>query len=141
MIVLDTNVLSELMKGAPNATVLAFVNATPRVALFTSAITQAEILDGITTLPIGKRRDDLLAAAGIVFDEHFLGRVLPFDGAAAQTFARIAAGRRGNGRPLSQADAQIAAITASRGATLATRNIVDFDGCGVPLVNPWPATT
>jgi predicted nucleic acid-binding protein len=141
MIIIDTIVLSEVMKNAPNATVLTFLNATPRVALFTSAITQAEILYGITTLPIGKRRDALLAAAGTAFAEHFSGRVLPFDGAAAEAFARIAAVRRENGRPISQADGQIAAISASRGATLATRNVADFDGCGVSLVNPWTAKT
>jgi predicted nucleic acid-binding protein len=137
MILLDTNVLSELMKAAPDQAVLAFVNGVPGMALFTSAITQAEILYGIASLPEGKRRDALLAAARTALDSHFRGRVLPFDGDAAEAFAAIAAGRRQAGRPLSQADAQIAAIAKSRGAALATRNVSDFDGCGVSVINPW----
>jgi hypothetical protein len=137
LILLDTNVLSELMKAAPDRTVLRFVNGIPAMALFTSAITQAEILYGIALLPDGKRRDALLAAARTALDNHFRGRVLPFDGDAAEAFAAIAAGRLQNGRPISQADAQIAAIAKSRGAALATRNVADFDGCGVSVVNPW----
>jgi predicted nucleic acid-binding protein len=107
------------------------------MALFTSAITQAEILYGIAVLPEGKRRDALLAAARSALENHFRGRVLPFDGAAADAFAAIAADRREAGRPISQADAQIAAIAKSRGAALATRNVADFDGCGVSVLNPW----
>jgi predicted nucleic acid-binding protein len=137
VILLDTNVLSELMKAAPDQSVLAFINGVPGMALFTSAITQAEILYGIALLPEGRRRDALLAAARTALDNHFRGRVLPFDGGAAEAFAVIAAGRRQGGRPISQADAQIAAIAKSRGAALATRNVADFDGCGVSVVNPW----
>jgi hypothetical protein len=137
VILLDTNVLSELMKAAPKQTVLAFVNGVPTMALFTSAITQAEILYGIALLPVGKRRDGLLAAVRTMLDNHFRGRVLPFDGSAAEAFAAIAAGRRDGGRPISQADAQIAAIAKSRGAALATRNMADFDDCGLTVVNPW----
>jgi toxin FitB len=137
VILLDTNVLSELMKAAPNQAVLAFVNGVPAMALFTSAITQAEILYGIALMPEDKRRDALLTAARTALDNHFRGRVLPFDGAAAEAFAAIAAGRRESGRPISQADAQIAAIAKSRGAALATRNAADFDDCGVSIINPW----
>jgi predicted nucleic acid-binding protein len=137
VILLDTNVLCELMKAAPDQTLLAFVNGIPGMALFTSAITQAEILYGIALVPEGKRRDSLLAAARTALDTHFRGRVLPFDVSAAEAFAAIAAGRREGGRPISQADAQIAAIAKSRDAALATRNVADFDGCGVSVVNPW----
>lgn len=137
MILLDTNVLSELMKAAPDQRVLEFVNGYPGMALFTSAITQAEILYGIASLPEGKRREALLAAVRTVLDNHFPGRVLPFDGSAAEAFAAIAAGRRAGGRPISQADAQIAAIAKSRGAALATRNVSDFEDCGVSVLNPW----
>jgi predicted nucleic acid-binding protein len=139
VILLDTNVLSELMKSAPDHAVLEFVDGIPAMALFTSAITQAEILYGIALLPDGKRRDALLLAARTALDSHFQGRVLPFDGGAAEAFAAIAAARREGGRPISQADAQIAAIAKSRGATLATRNVADFGDCGVPVVNPWTA--
>ena len=137
MILLDTNVLSELMKTAPDQTVLAFINGIPEMALFTSTITQAEILYGIALLPEGKRRDVVLSAARTALDHNFRGRVLPFDGGASEAFAVIAAGRRQGGRPISLADAQIAAIAKSRGAALATRNVTDFERCGVTVVNPW----
>jgi predicted nucleic acid-binding protein len=127
------------MKATPNGRVLAFIDGVPGMALFTSAITEAEILYGIALLPEGKRRDALLAAARTVLNKHFQRRVLPFDRGAAESFAAIAAGRRESGRPIPLADAQIAAIAYSRGAALATRNVADFDGCGLSLVNPWNA--
>lgn len=139
MIVLDTNVVSELMKAEPEPAVVAFLDNVPGAALFISAVTQAEILYGIALLPEGKRRDSLRTAAESMFEHHFRGRVLPFDGDAAEAFADIAAGRREAGRPISHPDAQIAAVAKSRGAALATRNVTDFDGCGVPVVNPWDA--
>jgi predicted nucleic acid-binding protein len=139
MIVLDTNVVSELMKVVPHSSVLAFLDQTPGAALFTSAVTQAEILYGIALLPEGKRRDNLRAAAGTMFEHHFSGRILRFDGDAAEAFALIAIGRHQSGRPITQADAQIVAIAKSCGAALATRNVTDFDGCGVLIVNPWNA--
>ncbi len=137
MTLLDTNVLSELMKAKPDPLVIAFVNGIPATALFTSAITQAEILFGIALLREGKRRDALLAAAETTLGNYFRERVLPFDGSAAKAYATVAAGRRESGRPISQADALIAAIARSRGATLATRNVTDFDDCGILVVNPW----
>jgi toxin FitB len=139
MIVLDTNVVSELMRAEPDPAVIAFLDNVPGAALFISAVTQAEILYGIALLPEGKRREALRTAAESMFERHFRGRVLPFDGDAAEAFADIAAGRREAGRPISHADAQIAAVAKSRGAALATRNVTDFDGCGVPIMNPWSA--
>ena len=88
-------------------------------------------------VPEGKRREGLAQAARIAFETYFRGRILPFDPEAAEAFAALAAGRRQVGRPISQADAQIAAIARSRGADLATRNVADFEGCGVEIVNPW----
>lgn len=137
MIVLDTNVLSELMRPAPSAAVLRWVAGQPAASLFTTTITQAEILFGLALLPEGRRRSDLLATAEQMFAEDFAGRVLPFDAAAATTFAPIAAGRRQKGRPTGAFDAQISAIAASRGAALATRNVADFLDCGLSIVNPW----
>lgn len=137
MIVLDTNVLSELMRPAPSETVLRWVAGYPAASLFTTTVTQAEILFGLALLPDGRRRSDLLAAARQMFAEDFAGRVLPFDTAAATAFAPIAAGRRQKGRPTGAFDAQIAAIASSRGAALATRNGADFLDCGLSLVNPW----
>jgi toxin FitB len=139
MIVLDTNVVSELMRAEPDPVVVAFLDNVPGAALFISAVTQAEILYGIALLPEGKRRNALRTAADSMFERYFRGRVLPFDGDAAEAFADIAAGRREAGRPISHADAQIAAVAKSRGAAVATRNVTDFDGCGVPIVNPWGA--
>ena len=137
MIVLDTNVLSELMKRKGSKVVRNWAAQQPVMSLFTTTITQAEILYGIAILPEGKRRNELTHAANLMFAEDFFRRVLPFDEAAAVAFANIAAQRRANGNPISQADAQIAAICYTRQATIATRNVSDFTGCGISIINPW----
>ncbi len=137
MIVLDTNVLSELMKPAPAAGVLRWMAGQPATGLYTTSITQAEILHGILLLPAGKRRNALAAAAEAMFKEDFEGRVLPFGAGATLAYARIAVDRRRAGRPISQFDAQIAAIARTTGASIATRNVPDYEGCGVKLINPW----
>jgi len=137
VILLDTNVLSELMRPAPDAAVERWLTAQPDTSMFISAITEAELRYGAALLPSGKRRSMLTAEIEGMLDEDFGGRILPFDRLAAQAFAAIAADRRAAGRPISQADAQIAAITRSRGASLATRNVPDFDGCGIEVINPW----
>jgi toxin FitB len=137
MIVLDTNVLSELLRPAPEPRVLAWLEDQPPASLFTSAVTQGEILYGIRLLPDGQRRRKLWDAAVAIFNEDLAGRVLSFDGDAAAIYAEIGASRRAAGRSISQFDATIAAITRSRGASLATRNSKDFEGCGIEVVNPW----
>ena len=139
MILLDTNVVSELMKGAPEPSVMVWINARPAATVFLSAVTQAEILYGIALVPEGKRRDGLARAARTAFETYFRGRILPFDSEAAEVFAALASSRRQAGRPISQADAQIAAIARSRGAALATRNVPDFEGCGIDIVDPRSA--
>jgi predicted nucleic acid-binding protein len=139
MIVLDTNVLSELMRPQPARTVEAWVAAQPAASLFTTAITQAEILYGVALLPAGRRRNGLGATVDAIFELDLAGRVLPFDSAAAREFAGVATTRRQAGRPMAQADAQIAAIVRSRGAALATRNRADFEGCGIRVIDPWHA--
>lgn len=133
MIILDTNVLSELMKPQGSLVVRRWVAAQSRLELFTTAITQAEVLYGIALLPSGKRQNELSQAAQFMFAEDFTGRILPFDEIAAIAFARIAAERRRTGNPISQADAQIASICYVHQALLATRNISDFEGCGIRL--------
>ena len=90
-------------------------------------------------LPAGRRRNAVEAAAEAMFKEEFAGRVLPFGSDAARLYARIAAERRRAGRPISHFDAQIAAITRATGAAVATRNVADYAGCGVKVINPWDA--
>jgi predicted nucleic acid-binding protein len=137
VIILDTNVLSELMRARPTILVLKWFAAQPSAGLFTTTLTQAEIFYGLSLLPEGRRRDDLFAAARPIFEVELAGRILSFDRDAAMAYADIAASRRRAGQPISQIDGQIAAITASRGARLATRNVRDFADCGIVVVDPW----
>lgn len=137
MIVLDTNVLSELMRPKPSARVVAWVAKQPAAELFSTSITEAEIFYGIELLTRGKRREGLLAAAQAMFAEDLADRVFGFDSDAARLFSKIAAHRRGLGRPITHADAQIAAIARVRGAKLASRNVADFADCGLDIINPW----
>lgn len=137
MIVLDTNVISELMRREPDAKVMAWIAQQPIAGVFTTTLTQAEIFYGLALLPDGRRRDELVAAARPMFDVDLVGRILPFDTDAALAYPDIAASRRLKGQPISQIDAQIAAIVRSRGARLATQNMRDFADCGITVVNPW----
>ena len=139
MILLDTNILSELMRPAPSPAVMSWLAAQPASSLFISAVTEAELRYGVLLLPEGRRRADLMAALEAMLAEDFAARILPFDSAAAVAFAVIASSRRQAGKPISQFDAQIAAIAQSRGAELATRNVADFAECGVEIINPWTA--
>jgi predicted nucleic acid-binding protein len=139
VIVLDTNVLSELMRSQPAAAVFAWVAAQPRAALYTTSVNKAEILYGIAALPDGRRRTALAAVAESMFTDDFAGRVLPFDEEAAVHYAEIVAARRREGRPIEAFDAQIAATARGAGADLATRDVGGFAGCGFILVNPWEA--
>jgi toxin FitB len=137
MIILDTNVISELMRPKPLAAVIDWFAKQPGSGLFTTSITEAEIFYGIELLTKGKRRQSLAAAAEAMFTEDFSDRVLGFDSDAARAFSLIAVRRRSLGRPINYQDAQIAAIAHTRGATLATRNRVDFEYCDITLVDPW----
>jgi len=138
MIVLDTNVLSEMTRPKPELAVETWLAAQPAASVFITAVTEAELRYGLALLPAGKRRATLAAIMVAMLTEDFRDRILPFDSPAAIAFADIAASRRQAGRPISQADAQIAAIARSRGATIATRNVADFEGCGLEIINPWP---
>ena len=137
MIILDTNVLSELMRPKPSPRVAAWVAKQPATELFTTSITEAEVFYGIELLTKGKRREGLLAAAEAMFAEDLAGRILGFESDAARVFSKIAAHRRALGKPISHADAQIAAIAQVRGAKLATRNVADFEDCGLDVIDPW----
>jgi predicted nucleic acid-binding protein len=105
--------------------------------LFTSSITLGEIMYGLEIMPMGKRRTMRFQLADEIFGVDFADRILPFDAAAAQAFAVIAATRRRAGRPIAMPDAQIAAIARANRMAVATRNVDDFADCGVDLINPW----
>jgi len=137
MIILDTNVLSEIMKPQGSLAVRHWAAQQPVERLFITTITQAEVLYGIAILAEGKRKYELYQAATLMFTEDFLGRILPFDESAAVAFANISAQRRISGIPISQSDAQIAAICYSHNAAIATRNVTDFVKCEIFIINPW----
>jgi len=136
MIVLDTNVISETLRPAPDAAVMAWFAAQPRPSLFTTTITRGELFYALRLLPDGQRRTALLNATHDIFNQDLDGQVLSFDSTAADAYAEIAASRRAAGQPISQFDAMIAGIARSRGASLATRNLKDFNDCGIQLIDP-----
>ena len=139
MIILDTNVLSELMRPQPEPLVLDWIVRNGYNGLCTTSISQAEILAGLAVLPIGRRRRELEASAKHVFAQPFL-LALPFDAHAAPHFAAFLAARQEQGLHVDIPDAMIAAIARSHGAAVATRNVSDFESCGVTLHDPWRAT-
>lgn len=137
MILLDTNVISELVRPVPQPAVQNFLRSHPPEELFTSAICEAEIRYGVARIPAGRRRDELAARILAFLAEAFAGGILPFDSGCAARFAEIRASREAKGKPIAVEDAMIAATTAAHGATLATRNLADFGDCGIEVVNPW----
>lgn len=136
MIVVDTNVASELMRPSPSEAVLAWVRRQRGGDLFLSAITVAEIRYGIERLPNGRRKESLRSAADDVFTV-FGDQILPFDATAAEQYALVVSGRDGLGMPIDGFDAQIAAICRAHRAALATRNVSDFRETGVDVIDPW----
>ena len=137
MIILDTNVLSELMKPQGLPKIKLWVAQQIRTEVFITTITKAEILYGICIIPEGKRKQGLLETAEMMFQEDFKGKILDFDTTSAYYYAIIAAPRRQKGKPISQFDAQIASICRTHQATLATRNVDDFIECQINIINPW----
>jgi toxin FitB len=137
MIVLDTNVLSELTRREPERSVVDWLDSLPADEVATTAITAAELLYGVARLPDGHRKATLTAAVQALINDDFRGRVEPFDALAGAKHALVICDRKKLGRPISAADAQIAAICRARQAILATRNIKDFEDTGIELVNPW----
>ncbi|HLM89608.1 MAG TPA: type II toxin-antitoxin system VapC family toxin [Streptosporangiaceae bacterium] len=136
MIILDTNVVSELMRPEPAMQVAGWVRSRDRRELYMTSITLAEIRYGIARLPDGRRKQVLLDTADDIFRE-FSDQVLPVDVAAAESYAVIASTRERAGKPITGFDALIAAACRSRGAALATRNLPDFDGTGIEVIDPW----
>ena len=139
MFVLDTNVASELMRPEPAAAVTAWIAERHAKEMFLTAVSEAELLYGIAIMPAGRRRDMLAATMTQWLDLGFSERILPFDSAAAHTYAEIASQRRLAGLPIGEADCRIAATCRSRGAVLVTRNVRDFIDTGIDVVNPWSA--
>ena len=137
MIILDTNVVSELMRSAPERMAVQWFNGQAAEDLHVTAVTMAEILYGIELISSSRRRDVVRAAAEKMFGDVFADRILTFEDRAARAFSQIVSSRRRQAKSMSGADAQIAAIARVHGATLATRNTYVFEGCGVKLVNPW----
>ena len=133
MFILDTNVVSELMRPAPDPAVASWVAERATSGLFLTSVTEAELRFGLA----GKRRDGLAKGLERMLETGFANRVLPFDSGAARAYAGIAAARRRQGRPIAQADCQIAAIARSRSMAVATRNVRDFEDMGIEIFNPW----
>ena len=137
MIVLDTNVVSELMRAEPDAQVVSWLDARQPDLLWLTSINVAELLYGLARLPDGARKRALAPAMASMLEQDFAGRILSFDVEAATVFASLAAERESMGQPVSQADAQIASICLVHQAQLATRNTRHFEGLGLVLLNPW----
>ena len=140
MYLFDTNVLSEVMKPTPHEAVTAWLEACPTDVMATAAICQAEILYGIEKLPRGARRTRLEQAARALFEQTFVGRILPFDKGAATAYARLRTTREQSGRPITTEDAMIAAIARTHTLTVVTRDTGGFTDCGIEIINPWRAT-
>jgi predicted nucleic acid-binding protein len=139
MIVLDTNVLSEQTKPRPSEAVMKWAASIPSAELFTTAITKAEMLIGLEIMPTGRKRIMLTSQIEHIFGSDFADRILPFDGRAAHALSILPLQRDRSGAPIMDADAMIAAIANAHDATVATRNIKDFQRYGVKIVNPWAA--
>jgi toxin FitB len=137
MYVLDTNVISEIMRAKPDPAVASWLRACPVEAVFTTTICQSEILYGVRRLPESRRRYHLNAAAEAMFAESLAARILSFGVAAASAYADIRIARERAGTPVAQEDGMIAAIAKVVGATVVTRDEAGFAGCGVPVINPW----
>jgi toxin FitB len=137
VILLDTNILSELIRPEPHGGVMRWLDSLDSATVATTAITAAELLYGVARLPAGRRKEQLSEAIHGLIEEDFDGRVEPFDATAAAHYADLLSDRETAGRPIGVADAQIAAICRKLEATLATRNTGDFEDTGIELVDPW----
>ncbi len=139
MIILDTNVVSELVRPVPETSVIDWLDSLAAAEVATSAITAAEMLYGVARLPSGHRKTALAAAIRALVDEDFADRVVPFDVSASDEYAFVVADCEERGRTIAIADAQIAATCRARQARLATRNTSHFQYSGVELIDPWQA--
>lgn len=137
-LLLDTNVVSELMRDEPSSALIEWFSQNNKQILFSCAVTKAEILLGIALLPEGKRKKALAKDAELTFAEDFTGECLPFDEVAAEYYAYVISMRKNIGRPIAMADAQIASIALSQNLAVVTRNTKDFEQIqGLTVINPW----
>jgi toxin FitB len=139
VIILDTNVVSEMMSLVPEPNVAAWYEKQDSQVLFTTSITLADVFYGVELLPIGVRRDRLRQLALDFFETEMAGKILSFTERAAIRYAEMRAMKRRIGKSMSPLDAQIAAIALAAGASIATRNVTDFEHCGVTIIDPWLA--
>lgn len=139
MIILDTNVISETFRPAPDKGVGEWLRRQPKSRVFVTSVNKAELLAGLALMPDGKRKQALAEVISAFFDERLITPVLAFDEAAALQYARIFAQRRKSGRPIAEMDCQIAAIALTHGHAVATRNVYHFENCGMDVINPWEA--
>ena len=139
MVILDTNVISEITRSVPEPKVVAWYQRQDSASLYTTTITLAEVFYGLNLLPEGNRRAQLSRFADDFFGQEMAGKILSFDETAAVHYATIRAAKRRLGLSMSSLDAQIAAIAVAAGAAVAMRNVSDFEHCGVTVVNPWIA--
>jgi hypothetical protein len=137
MILLDTNVISEIMRPRPDSRVTAWIQSLPRKEFWTSSVVVAELLSGIELMPSGRRQKGLRESLEAMLIEDFHGQILSFNLAAARHFGQILSARQRLGRPINEMDAQIAATARAHGAAVATRNVKDFQACELALINPW----
>lgn len=137
MILLDTNVISEILRPLPDARVLDWLKSYPKAEFWTTSIVIAEMLTGIERMPAGRKQSGLRDEVNGLIEEDFNGQILFFDLTSARAYAQIFSKRQRCGRPISQLDAQIAAIALTHRATLATRNERDFEDCEIQIINPW----
>ncbi len=140
MILLDTNVFSEVMSPVPDPQVMAWIDSQEPNELWTCTIVVAEVLSGLDLMPDGRRQVRLREKAEQMFFKIFAGRIFDLDLAAAEVYGKVLKIRKSMGRPIDEMDGLIGATALVHGATLATRNIADFEHCGIPLVNPWQAS-
>jgi predicted nucleic acid-binding protein len=137
MILLDTNVISEAMKPAPEPSVMAWLNSQSAADLWTSTIVVAEVYSGLDLMPAGKRQRQLLERAELMFDKFFGERILAFDLLAARAYGAVLKARKTKGLPIDEMDALLAATALANSSALATRNISHFQSCGILVLNPW----
>jgi predicted nucleic acid-binding protein len=137
MVILDTNVISEIFRPAPDEGVGGWLREQPPDQVFVTSVNKAELLTGLALMQDGKRKRALADSIELFFEERLTTPVLGFEEAVAVQYARIFSQRRQAGRPISEMDCEIAAIALTHGYALATRNVLDFENCGIALINPW----